>query len=914
MNASRSSNNPRRRSRRNKKSSRSGKNGLNREDIQEQNKVVQQVDQKEVLQHDFNDEGEYLSFISSVGVQEKSLAAAVQYIKKFKLVVSGIVEEELLGVQEVKPEGPLVPSGKRHSGQGVENEEQGILFIAHKDSGEIVLDVTQLVAGFIIGPKGVSIREISNLTGCQMKSWTVDEDGVSIRPCRNFVLSGSPQSVLQSLDIILATIGRYKELAEGAFSGRSVNRIQKIKGVDFFYYPPPKTKISYAASIQGAPQGFSCGGNSSGNLEQLGDDRFVLQNRGGGGKPTTLSIRKALQLSEENVDDVAAKHAGLFPGKMYTRLTRSQRRSQSRQNSRRARRNTGQNNSSNNDQFSSENSTQNNPTQKIESQNSNDQTQIIQNQTANKGIRSIETQTTTSNDQKTVVIDQNKYFEELELMKILQKNEQKDFITGFEISQLDQSVKKQDDHDDKFVPQVAPPVPPVIEAEKLEKIAIFDARKNLRSAVSRDVARSSEIVQLVSDEQAKNLLEHAQSVNNVPRNVQNVGNILPQNSRNVGNASQVLSENVEILGNTSHQFLLENVQNAVNVGNASKYLPANVQNAGNDSETMESLQDRSILKESFAENFFDSVQNVKNVPESTTNNFWDDNFPLIFKKSENLIIDDNDDKKCGNLQQVLEFIPRNAEKVPEIFEDVPNIVVSGNLLSEEEVGSTSCMNDVKNVEKKNILDIALERQHFQSRKTIEDTQFTSEISSKISDDAGSKYFSGKEDFPPKNFLLSSSSVAAVIGHQQVQNVCNEGSILDWSFFPENKVEVDSFHPAIGYEVFDKKREEQQKLLYKLFSPDRTGTCEENVQEGHVTNLQSICKYLGDICLDKDSDAQDCIASAPGSCLQRAQLAVPPQSPYINSISGETFFTASSRSFVEEEQTTHRVLEFSQQNQ
>eukprot|EP01025_Chloroclados_australasicus_P011902 TRINITY_DN1532_c0_g2_i2.p1 TRINITY_DN1532_c0_g2~~TRINITY_DN1532_c0_g2_i2.p1 ORF type:complete len:646 (+),score=56.39 TRINITY_DN1532_c0_g2_i2:254-2191(+) len=306
----------------------------------QQNKVNQcsSSSSSSVAYDDLKDEGAWLASISLDGFQNKSLAKVVEFIVRFKLIQT---DEQLDKIERAELTGPVVPSGKRHPSKGVEEEEQGILLIQLNGDSDLSLHITQLVAGFLIGPKGVSIRDISRITGCHLKSWTVDDK--CPRPYRNFVLEGTPQQLLQTLDIMLAAIGRYKELAEGQCKGMSVNRIQRIKGLDFFYYPPPKTKIPFAASIQGAPSGYS-GSNGSANCEQLGDDRFVLENRGS--KPTPLTLRRALRLSEENIDDVGSKHIGLYPGKQYMRTTNS--RSSKKQASKKQQQNKSNNGNVNN--------------------------------------------------------------------------------------------------------------------------------------------------------------------------------------------------------------------------------------------------------------------------------------------------------------------------------------------------------------------------------------------------------------------------------------------------------------------------------------------------------------------------------------------------------------------------------------
>lgn len=43
---------------------------------------------------------------------------------------------------------------------------------------------------------------------------------------------------------------RYKELCEGKYCGQTVDRIQRIRGVDFYYSPPPRSAVPYAAALK----------------------------------------------------------------------------------------------------------------------------------------------------------------------------------------------------------------------------------------------------------------------------------------------------------------------------------------------------------------------------------------------------------------------------------------------------------------------------------------------------------------------------------------------------------------------------------------------------------------------------------------------------------------------------------------
>ncbi|GAX73639.1 hypothetical protein CEUSTIGMA_g1090.t1 [Chlamydomonas eustigma] len=140
------------------------------------------------------------------------------------------------------------PSGPRKPGEGVENEEQGIIAADLNPAGAVLLRITLLAAGFVIGPSGSSVRDIMHLTGCDIKSWT---DQKARRPCRVFVLEGVETEVVAAATIITAAVDRYKELCEGKCMGLTVGRSQKVMGVEFSYQPPPKSVVPYAAALKG---------------------------------------------------------------------------------------------------------------------------------------------------------------------------------------------------------------------------------------------------------------------------------------------------------------------------------------------------------------------------------------------------------------------------------------------------------------------------------------------------------------------------------------------------------------------------------------------------------------------------------------------------------------------------------------
>lgn len=52
------------------------------------------------------------------------------------------------------------------------------------------------------------------------------------------------------MEIMTEAVKRYKELAEGNYNGFQVDKKQHIKGVDFYYYPPPRRAVPYAATLR----------------------------------------------------------------------------------------------------------------------------------------------------------------------------------------------------------------------------------------------------------------------------------------------------------------------------------------------------------------------------------------------------------------------------------------------------------------------------------------------------------------------------------------------------------------------------------------------------------------------------------------------------------------------------------------
>ena len=52
------------------------------------------------------------------------------------------------------------------------------------------------------------------------------------------------------LAILSEAVERYKELCEGKYCGKFVDRVQVIRGVEFFYSPPPRSAVPFAAALR----------------------------------------------------------------------------------------------------------------------------------------------------------------------------------------------------------------------------------------------------------------------------------------------------------------------------------------------------------------------------------------------------------------------------------------------------------------------------------------------------------------------------------------------------------------------------------------------------------------------------------------------------------------------------------------
>lgn len=102
-----------------------------------------------------------------------------------------------------------------------------------------------------VGPKGQSIRDISDVSGAKIRSWS--ENFVhhgKMRRVRQIVIEGRVPNIIHALTIIKHAVERYRDLYEGGYCNQFVDPIQVIMGVEFTYSPPPRKAVPYAAGIK----------------------------------------------------------------------------------------------------------------------------------------------------------------------------------------------------------------------------------------------------------------------------------------------------------------------------------------------------------------------------------------------------------------------------------------------------------------------------------------------------------------------------------------------------------------------------------------------------------------------------------------------------------------------------------------
>lgn len=75
---------------------------------------------------------------------------------------------------------------------------------------------------------------------------------LQVNPLQFFynVVQGSKLAVYEALACLCDAVDRYKELCEGKYCGQAVDRVQRIRGIEFYYSPPPRSAVPYAAALK----------------------------------------------------------------------------------------------------------------------------------------------------------------------------------------------------------------------------------------------------------------------------------------------------------------------------------------------------------------------------------------------------------------------------------------------------------------------------------------------------------------------------------------------------------------------------------------------------------------------------------------------------------------------------------------
>eukprot|EP01025_Chloroclados_australasicus_P053352 TRINITY_DN626_c1_g1_i1.p2 TRINITY_DN626_c1_g1~~TRINITY_DN626_c1_g1_i1.p2 ORF type:complete len:416 (+),score=18.38 TRINITY_DN626_c1_g1_i1:199-1446(+) len=147
----------------------------------------------------------------------------------------------------------LKPSGPRKGDDGTANIKQGLAHATISKEGGLVLMITLLAAGFVVGPSGKTIKYICSKTGVRSKSWYTNaanytrEDLSDDQYLRVFYMEGSTESLIEIVNIIMAAVQRYNELVDGKYKDKVVTKRQFVCGIEFEYKPPPIHTIPVAA-------------------------------------------------------------------------------------------------------------------------------------------------------------------------------------------------------------------------------------------------------------------------------------------------------------------------------------------------------------------------------------------------------------------------------------------------------------------------------------------------------------------------------------------------------------------------------------------------------------------------------------------------------------------------------------------
>eukprot|EP01023_Acetabularia_acetabulum_P017622 TRINITY_DN1882_c1_g1_i2.p1 TRINITY_DN1882_c1_g1~~TRINITY_DN1882_c1_g1_i2.p1 ORF type:complete len:205 (-),score=30.08 TRINITY_DN1882_c1_g1_i2:611-1225(-) len=146
----------------------------------------------------------------------------------------------------------LRPSGPRQKDTGIEQTQQGIMHAQLATDGSVVLKVTLLAAGFVVGGKGQNIQKVCERSRARSKSWFQEVEGCGT--LRVFYIEGRPQAVLHAVQIVIQAINRYKELIQGKYQDQVVSSGQTlgVKAQRFRGHTSPHRNVKEKKRFQDA--------------------------------------------------------------------------------------------------------------------------------------------------------------------------------------------------------------------------------------------------------------------------------------------------------------------------------------------------------------------------------------------------------------------------------------------------------------------------------------------------------------------------------------------------------------------------------------------------------------------------------------------------------------------------------------
>eukprot|EP01026_Neomeris_dumetosa_P073279 TRINITY_DN7523_c0_g2_i1.p1 TRINITY_DN7523_c0_g2~~TRINITY_DN7523_c0_g2_i1.p1 ORF type:complete len:310 (+),score=25.43 TRINITY_DN7523_c0_g2_i1:151-1080(+) len=144
----------------------------------------------------------------------------------------------------------LAPSGPRAGTEGTDDLQQEIAYAQQTPQGDVILLITLLAAGFVVGSKGSSVQKVCERSGCSIKSWNARvpiHSQQKPKAVRVFLIQGSQFGILEAIRLVVAAVNRYKLLIDGAYKDQVVPPIQTVEGIQFVYKPPPIHAMPWSA-------------------------------------------------------------------------------------------------------------------------------------------------------------------------------------------------------------------------------------------------------------------------------------------------------------------------------------------------------------------------------------------------------------------------------------------------------------------------------------------------------------------------------------------------------------------------------------------------------------------------------------------------------------------------------------------